>query len=98
MIIIEGPRFLALPRLGSGWPGPAPSPDIFRLCLASSRRLPWRRPRVLSRAVGGARRSAAWWPAAACSSNVASSTWAVRSVSHIHRTRISRPSAGRFLP
>ncbi len=28
MIFTEGPRLLALSRLGSGWPGPAPSPDL----------------------------------------------------------------------
>ena len=28
MIIVEGPRVFALSRLGSGWPGPAPSPDF----------------------------------------------------------------------
>jgi hypothetical protein len=28
MIVFEGIEFLALSRLGSGWPGPAPSPDF----------------------------------------------------------------------
>jgi hypothetical protein len=36
MIVFEGIEFLALSRLGSGWPGPAPSPDF---CTNGSRSL-----------------------------------------------------------